>query len=526
MKKQMIRVALRALLSAALWAAGNGAIYAQDSALTAGNPVSVGAPTQFSGVGGNNTSVTAGTANAALNAFEAAIGGPNNGANPPPKPNGFRAINWDGVALDGTDFGGSTTVIVNGKVVGIPLNRFEERGVFFEEIYAVSGPASASDQSTFSSVNGNVANLFPAFSPTKTFAMFNDNTIGLSFVLAAAHTTTPVPAATRGFGAVFINVRLANTTSIEYFNGARSLGKFFAPVGTQGQAEFLGVLFATPIVTSVEIVCGTDTLFVFDGVNITGTSTDNPGANHNLVVTDDFVYAEPTAAVNAQPVLTATAGAPFNGVIATFSDLDPSGVAANFTATIDWGDGHISPGAISSNANGGFNVSGSNTYAGGGRFPVTVNITDFLGSSLSITNAAGVSGTGQVLNISARARVDTGDNVLFGGFIIGSATSTSKVIVRALGPSLTAFGVPGALADPTLELHDGNGATIATNDNWKVNDAGGSQQAEVQATGIPPTNDFESALVRTLAPGNYTAIVRGKNGGTGIAVIEVYNLLQ
>ncbi len=165
MKKQMIQVALRALLSAALWAAGNSAIYAQDSALTAGNPVSVGAPTQFSGVGGNNTSVTAGTANAALSAFEAAIGGANNGANPPPKPNGFRAINWDGVALDGTDFGGSTTVIVNGKVVGIPLNRFEERGVFFEEIYAVSGPASPADSSTFTSVNGNVTNLFRAFPP-------------------------------------------------------------------------------------------------------------------------------------------------------------------------------------------------------------------------------------------------------------------------------------------------------------------------------------------------------------------------
>jgi len=526
MKKQKITIALRALLSAVLWAAGDGAIYAVDPALTTGNPVSVGAPTQFNGVGGNNTSVTAGSANNALTSFEAAIGGANNGANPPPKPNGFRVITWDGVALDGTDFGGSTTVIVNGKVVGIPLNRFEERGVFFEEIYAVSGPASASDQSTFSSVNGNVLGLFPAFSPTKTFAMFNDNTIGLSFVLAGAHTTTPVPAATRGFGAIFLNVRLANTTSIEYFNGARSLGKFFAPVGTAGQAEFLGVLFATPIVTSVQIVCGTDALFTFDGVHFTGTTTDNPGTNHNLVVTDDFVYAEPVPAVNAQPAIAATAGAAFNGLVATFSDFDPSGVAGNFTATIDWGDGHTSPGAISSNANGGFNVSGANTYAGGGSFPVTVEIADFLGSSLSITNAAAVSGTGQVVNISTRAQVGTGDNVLFGGFIVGSATNTTKVIVRALGPSLTAFGVPGVLADPALELHDGNGVTIATNDNWKVNDLGGSQQAEVEATTLQPSNDLESALVRTLTPGNYSAIVRGKNNGTGVAIVEVFNLLQ
>jgi hypothetical protein len=181
-------VALPGLLSAVLfWASGNGALYAAaDPALTTGNPVSVGAPTQFNGVGGNNTSVTSGTANFALTAFEAAIGGANNGANPSPKTSGFRTINWDGVALDGTDFGGSTTVIVNGKIVGIPLHRFEERGVFFEEIYAVSGPASPTDQSTFVSVNPSVSNLFHAFSPTKTFAMFNDNTIGLNFVLAGA----------------------------------------------------------------------------------------------------------------------------------------------------------------------------------------------------------------------------------------------------------------------------------------------------------------------------------------------------
>jgi hypothetical protein len=527
MKKLNPLLALRSLLlTTAVWVFGNGSISAADPPLTTGNPVSVGAPTLFSGVGGNNTSVTAGSANNALNSFEAAIGGVNNGANPPPKPNGFRVITWDGVALDGTDFGGSTTVIVNGKVVGIPLNRFEERGAFFEEIYAVSGPASATDQSTFSSVNGNVLGLFPAFSPTKTFAMFNDNTIGLSFVLAGTHTTTPVPAATRGFGAIFLNVRLANTTSIEYFNGARSLGKFFAPVGTAGQAEFLGVLFATPIVTSVQIVCGTDALFTFDGVHFTGTTTDNPGTNHNLVVTDDFVYAEPVPAVNAQPAIAATAGVAFNGLVATFSDLDPSGVAGNFTATIDWGDGHTSPGAITSNANGGFNISGANTYAAGGNFPVTVNIADFLGSELSILNVATVAGTGQVLNIATRGKVETGDDILIGGFIIGSATSTTKVIIRARGPSLGAFGVPSPLADPTLELHDGSGTIIATNDNWKVNDLGGSQQAEVEATMLQPTNDAESALVRTLPAGNYTAVVRGKNNGTGTAIVEVFNLIQ
>jgi hypothetical protein len=81
------------------------------------------------------------------------------------------------------------------------------------------------------------------------------------------------------------------------------------------------------------------------------------------------------------------------------------------------------------------------------------------------------------------------------------------------------------LADPLLELHDGQGATIATNDNWKVNDVTGlSQEPEFRATGIAPTNDPESAIMQTLMPGNYTTIVRGKAGTTGVGLVEVYNL--
>ncbi len=95
-----------------------------------------------------------------------------------------------------------------------------------------------------------------------------------------------------------------------------------------------------------------------------------------------------------------------------------------------------------------------------------------------------------------------------------------KVIVRAIGPSLN--NVPGKLNDPTLELRDGNGALVRANDNWRI----GGQQAEIIASTVPPTNDAESALVETLA-GNgagYTAIVRGVNDTTGIAVVEVYAL--
>jgi len=128
----------------------------------------------------------------------------------------------------------------------------------------------------------------------------------------------------------------------------------------------------------------------------------------------------------------------------------------------------------------------------------------------------------QLLNISTRVRVSTGEKVLIAGFII-TGTDPKRVIIRGIGPSLG--GVPGALPDPTLELHQAN-TTLAVNDNWKMRQDGSSQQAEIEATGIAPTNDLESAIAVTLAPGSYTAILSGNNGATGIGVVEVYDLDQ
>jgi hypothetical protein len=120
-------------------------------------------------------------------------------------------------------------------------------------------------------------------------------------------------------------------------------------------------------------------------------------------------------------------------------------------------------------------------------------------------------------NISTRGFVDTNDNVMIGGFIIGNHLTT--VLVRAIGPSLSNFGISNFLADPTLELHDGSGTLIASNDNWRS-----AQEGEIKATTIPPSRDQESAILRTLQPGNYTAIVRGANNTTGVGLVEVYNL--
>jgi hypothetical protein len=128
----------------------------------------------------------------------------------------------------------------------------------------------------------------------------------------------------------------------------------------------------------------------------------------------------------------------------------------------------------------------------------------------------------QAINLSTRMRVETGDNVGIGGFII-TGSDPKHVLVRAIGPSLTQFGVPNVLADPVLELH-GPGAFITiTNDNWRADPA---QEAQIEATGIPPTSDLEAAIDVRLAPGAYTAIVRGNGDTSGVALVEVYDLNQ
>jgi hypothetical protein len=126
-------------------------------------------------------------------------------------------------------------------------------------------------------------------------------------------------------------------------------------------------------------------------------------------------------------------------------------------------------------------------------------------------------GSTELSNISTRGLVQTGNNVMIAGVIV--QFHNKQVVVRALGPTLTGFGVPNALADPTLEIRDVNGTLLASNDDWKD-----TQQNAIAATGLAPPNDFESAIVGTLMPGNYTAIVRGFNNTSGNALVEVYGL--
>jgi hypothetical protein len=130
-------------------------------------------------------------------------------------------------------------------------------------------------------------------------------------------------------------------------------------------------------------------------------------------------------------------------------------------------------------------------------------------------------------NISTRAFVQTGDNVMIGGFMV-EGTAPKRVIVRAIGPELTQYGVPNALGNPTLELHDSAGALIASNDNWRTTIIGGiittNQVRDILASGLAPADGRDSAIIAELPAGNYTAIVRGVNNTTGVALVEVYDL--
>ena len=231
-----------------------------------------------------------------------------------------------------------------------------------------------------------------------------------------------------------------------------------------------------------------------------------------------FFKTDPTATpwflkktVTGQPP-TVTAGASVSSgdaplrVNFTASASDPDGTIAAYQWTFD--DGTFSTAQ-----------NPAKIFPAPGNYSVHLTVTDNSGNTTLRTLPISVAPPqNSLLNISTRMRVQTGDNVLIGGFII-TGTEPKSVLIRGIGPSLSSF-FSGALADPTLELYQGS-TLLVMNDNWKTD-----QQAEIEATGIPPTNDLESAIVRTLTPSNYTAILRGKGDTTGIGAVEAYDLDQ
>ena len=152
------------------------------------------------------------------------------------------------------------------------------------------------------------------------------------------------------------------------------------------------------------------------------------------------------------------------------------------------------------------------TIDGRGSYVVTYTSTD-----VTLSNYQATAPNPRLLNISTRAQVLTGDQVAIGGFII-TGSDSKNVVIRAIGPSLAQSGVAAPLQDPVIELHDSKGAVIAANDNWQ------DTRLEIYATTLAPTDARESAIFAALAPGAYTAVVRGKNDTTGTALVELYDL--
>jgi hypothetical protein len=152
--------------------------------------------------------------------------------------------------------------------------------------------------------------------------------------------------------------------------------------------------------------------------------------------------------------------------------------------------------------------------------PCTAVVRGFEGTTgIAVVSVYDLDGGGaaQLANISARGRVESEDNVMIGGFIVGQGASDAKVVVLAKGPSLAAQGVSQPLADPVLELYDSNGNQVMKNDDWRS-----GSSPEIEASGLAPADDREAAILATLPAGGYTAVVRGKDDRSGVALVETY----
>jgi hypothetical protein len=260
-------------------------------------------PEVFTGVGGNNTSVIPGSANAALSAFEAGIGGTNNQGTPGAHANGFRTINWDGVPEEFAE------------PRALPGGFFLSRGATLStsgDSLRVSASGGSSPP-VFADINTTYSGDFFAFSPTRIFSPLGSVVTDVQFSPAGGS----APATVAGFGAIFLNVQSPNTSGIAYFDPSGAmLGRFFAPTGTKQQAEFLGVLFGTERVARVEITSGTSPL--------SGATNDGP-PGVNVVALDDFAYAEP----QPLPGPALTIATPTEGAVLSSASLTASGTTSD-----------------------------------------------------------------------------------------------------------------------------------------------------------------------------------------------------
>jgi hypothetical protein len=287
-----------------------------------------------------------------ITAFEAAARGADNGTTPGEQGSGFRHFTPSVIAVNGSDPG--STAIPGGHTVALSPSRLQPWGL---EI----GPAVAVANDGFLSVNSDAG-----FSPPDLWAPFNGFSTTFQIVAPASQNGAASPAVTRGLGVVFVNAAAAGAT-ISYYSGNTLVGQ--APL--QSGATFAGMLFASPVVTSVQVSLGTAEIFDFDGSTVTPVGTQT-----TMAAGDDVVLAEPGA---GQATTTTTADVPVSLPLASF---DSSDAPADMTATVDWGDGSASAGTIVPQGGGFFAVTGTHSYALPGSFTADVTVQDFGGSEL------------------------------------------------------------------------------------------------------------------------------------------------
>jgi hypothetical protein len=518
-------------------------------------PGTTRAQTVFSGSG------TA-AATAARDNFRAAIGGGTTASANGSFGGVRREINWDAVPAN---FAAPNNLPGDFFNVNSPRGiTFGTFGTGFQVSSATSdnGPGQPAPPN-FGNIDPSYTTTFAPFSPQRLFTPFGGSMLSghpsnityISFFVPGTDTAAVV----NGFGCIFSDVDLPNVTSIEYFDTVyRSLGRFYAPsIAGNQTVSFLGVLFSDKIVAHVEITTGN---VPADAGEVDGASVPF-AAPKDVVVMDDFLYGEPVAAparlLNLSTrarVLTgdqnSIAGFIIVGIQGT--SILVRGIGPSLTA-------NGVPGALEDPV---IELYKDNTLlktndnwkiddkTGNSQEQEILNTglppTDNRESAIAFlpepgtytvvlrgkNNATGIgvaeiydlfpeSGSAALGNISGRAFVDTGDKALFAGFISGAGGGApTRIVVRGIGPSLTAAGVPGALQDPILTVFNNNGAVVASNDDWKT----GIQQSEIEATGLAPSNDREAAIVGLFPAGNYSAIVRGKNNSTGVGLVEIYHV--
>lgn len=306
----------------------------------------------------------------------------------------------------------------------------------------------------------------------------------------------------------------------------------------------------TPTPTPAPTATATPTPTATPGPTATPTPTPTPGTARALnistrlavstgenVLIEGFIVTGPAASTKKVmirglgPSLTDQGLSPAAVLSNPFLELHRAGVVASIATNDDWRQGDTSQ------IPAGFEPKNDRESVIVATLPITADgFTNYTAILKGANGEVGIglaeiydldstSGPTELANVSTRGFVQGGDKVMIGGFILGGANSNTRVLIRALGPSLAKQGVQSALPNPRLEVHNGNGALVTSNDNWKISDqTGGSQEADIRATSVPPDDDLESAIVATFAPGNYTAIVAGTNNGTGVGLVEVYNL--